>query len=129
MLKLLAVSLESCNFTKNELLHTYFLRILARFKLLFIVYRIPGTFIFPSTFHLLLLLVLVITHTLVYAISYKNAFHSYCSFLLIFTLFIQPCLIFIQPFFIYTTYLYNHRLTELNVSLFYLIKLIFFKNM
>ena len=37
--------------------------------------------------------------TLVYSASYKNAFHSYCSFL---------------------AYLYNlsHRLTELNISLF-----------
>ena len=32
MLKLAAISLETCNFTKNELLHTYFSRILARFK-------------------------------------------------------------------------------------------------
>ena len=53
----------------------------------------------------LLLLALVITHTLVYSISYENAFHSYCSFLLILALFMQPC----------------PRLTELNVSLFYLI--------
>ena len=38
LLKLLAISLQACNFTKNELLHTYFSRILARFKLLFIVF-------------------------------------------------------------------------------------------
>ena len=44
-------------------------------------------------------LVLVITHTLVYSISKKNAFHSYCSFLLILTFFMQPYL--------------SHRLTKL----------------
>ena len=48
-------------------------------------------------------LVIAITHTLVYSISKENAFHSYCSFLLILTILIQPYL--------------NHRLTELNVSL------------
>ena len=41
-------------------------------------------------FQWLLLLVLVIAHTLVYSTSYKNAFHSYCSFLLILTLAKQP---------------------------------------
>ena len=49
-------------------------------------------------------LVLVITHTFVYSISKKNAFHSYCSFLLILTFLIQPYI--------------SHRLTELKVSLF-----------
>ena len=31
IVKLLAISLQACKFTKNELLHTYFLQILARF--------------------------------------------------------------------------------------------------
>ena len=31
LVKLLAISLQACNFTKNELLHTYFSRILASF--------------------------------------------------------------------------------------------------
>ena len=44
-------------------------------------------------------LVLVITHTLVYSISKKNAFHSHSSFLLIPTFLIQPYL--------------SHKLTEL----------------
>ena len=36
IVKLPAISLEACKFTKNELLHAYFSRILARFYLLFI---------------------------------------------------------------------------------------------
>ena len=32
LLKVPAISLQVSNFTKNEFLHTYFLRILARFK-------------------------------------------------------------------------------------------------
>ena len=39
LLKLPAISLQACNFTKNEHLHIYFSRILARFKLLFIVFQ------------------------------------------------------------------------------------------
>ena len=31
IVKLLAISLEACKFTKNELLHTYFRRILTQF--------------------------------------------------------------------------------------------------
>ena len=31
IVKLLAISLQACKFTKNELFHTYFSRILARF--------------------------------------------------------------------------------------------------
>ena len=31
IVKLLAISLQACKFTKNKLLHTYFSRILARF--------------------------------------------------------------------------------------------------
>ena len=38
LVKLAAMSLQACSFTENELLHTYFSRILARFKLLFIVF-------------------------------------------------------------------------------------------
>ena len=37
IVKLLVISLQACKFIKNEFLHTYFWRILARFKLLFIV--------------------------------------------------------------------------------------------
>ena len=33
IVKLPAIILQACKFTKNELLHTYFSRILARFKL------------------------------------------------------------------------------------------------
>ena len=36
LLKLLIISLQACNFTKNGLLHTHFSRFLARFKLLLI---------------------------------------------------------------------------------------------
>ena len=38
LLILLAISLQDCNFTKNELLYTYFSGILPRFKLLVIVF-------------------------------------------------------------------------------------------
>ena len=38
IVKLLAISLQASNFTKNELLQTYFSRILARFKLLFVLF-------------------------------------------------------------------------------------------
>ena len=38
LVKLLAISLQTSKFTKNELLRTYFSSILARFKLLFIVF-------------------------------------------------------------------------------------------
>ena len=37
IVKLPVIILQACKFTKNELLHTHFSRILARFKLLFIV--------------------------------------------------------------------------------------------
>ena len=92
LLNLPAKILQACNFTKNELLQTYLSRILARFMLLFIVFQNSNNICLSKH----LLLVLVKTHALVYSISYKNAFHSYCSFLLILTLFIQN----------------NHRLTE-----------------
>ena len=74
--------------------------------------RIPRTFIFQSTFQWLLLLVLVITHSLVYSISVKIL------------LILKVCSYSFLP------YLHNlsHRLTELNVSIFFLIKLIFFKH-
>ena len=35
IVKLLAVSLQACKFTKNELFHTYFWRILARFYVIY----------------------------------------------------------------------------------------------
>ena len=38
LVKLLAISLQTSKFTKNELLRTYFSSILARFKLLFIAF-------------------------------------------------------------------------------------------
>ena len=86
LLKLPTISLQACKFTKNELLHTYVSRILT-FSSYYLLYsRIPRTFIFQSTFQLLLLLVIAITKKIVYSISYKNAFHSYSSFLLILTL-------------------------------------------
>ena len=34
IVKLLAISLQACKFTKNELFYTYFSRILARFKVI-----------------------------------------------------------------------------------------------
>ena len=48
LVKLLAISLQACKFTKNETLHTYFSSILD-FKLVIIV-RIPKALIFQSTF-------------------------------------------------------------------------------
>ena len=71
LLKLSVISLQACNFTKNQHLQKYFSRILARFKLLFIVfYNSKNTF--QSNFQWLLLLVLVITNTLVYLISCRT---------------------------------------------------------
>ena len=48
--------------------------VLARFSVIIYCYRILRTLLV-----LLVLLVLVTTHTFVYSISQKNAFHSYCS--------------------------------------------------
>ena len=64
LVKLPATSLQASNFTKNELLYTYFLGFQLNFKLL-LCFRIPRTLIFQRWF----LLVLVITHTVVYSVS------------------------------------------------------------
>ena len=58
------------------------------------------------------LLVLVITHTFLYSISYKNALHSYR----------------LSYWFLHYLCNLSHRLTELNISLFYLRKLSSFEN-
>ena len=50
IVKLPAISLQACKFTKNELLHTYFSRILARFNVIiycaFSISRFNGGFVF-----------------------------------------------------------------------------------
>ena len=111
LLKLQAKSLQAWNFTKNEHCHTYFQGFQLDFKL-FIVFQNSKNTYFSK--HL----------SMAASASTCNNSHI-CMFNL-------PAKCF--PFLLFTlthlSYLYSlsHRLTELSVSLFYLIKLIFFKN-
>ena len=50
LVKLSAISRQACNFTKNELLYTYFSKILAIFYIIIYCFRTPRTLIFQSTF-------------------------------------------------------------------------------
>ena len=52
LVKLPTVSLQDCKFTKNELLYTYFSRILARFKVIICVLEFQGHLFFKVPFHI-----------------------------------------------------------------------------
>ena len=116
LVKLAAISQQACNFTKktsyqltNTLKCLSFLLLYSQLSYYLLRFRIARMLVFQSIFQWLFLLVVVITHTLIFSIFQKNTVHSYS----------------------YLPFLYNlsHKLTELNVSLFYFnIKLIFFRN-
>ena len=118
LVTLLAISLQACNFTKNELLRSYFSKILTRF--------------YSFLLEVIIYCVLKLQEHLFFKAAFNGCFCEHLWQLTHLSIQSPSKMLFILTAHSYSflPFLYNlsHRLTALNVYLFYLIKLIFFKN-